>query len=402
MRFCIAVVGKFYELYMLRNSINLFIAFVLFMTSACFAPCIKAEESTTVTVVGVSESFEDKARARDEAFRDAYRRAIEKGVGINIKSGTDMENRVVIMDVVRTRTDGFVKKWKIDDEGTGPGGLYYLTITAEVVKGQLTEDDKDALTLVINLMGNPRFIVTIEETNLGKKPAFSKLEAILTETLTNYGYLSIDSKQKKLIDESKELGKPKRIDNASFRDIAMQMQVDVIIVGKIYTEGLPKNKYFHGTNWVSTKAYCSVSAIIVETGEILEIQSSQCVGTGLTQLDAGEDAIGKCGNKIASKLIWNIPQHIGVTQERTVQLVINGLSYSEYLTLGDQLENMRTVFSVFPKGWKNGGFAHFDIKTTGNENNLAKRLHRHNFKIIKSNMNKIELQKMENETLWDW
>jgi len=387
---------------MLRNSIKLLVALVLFLISACFVHSVQSEESTTVTVVGISETFEDKARARDEAFRDAYRRAIEKGVGIHITSETDMKNLVVIMDVVKARADGFVKNWKIDDEGTRPEGLYYVTMTAEVVKGIINKDDKDALKIVINLMGNPSFIVLIEETNLGQEPSFSTLEATLTESLTGYGYHSIDSEQKKLINETEEFRKIKMDDTLAAIQIATRMQADIVIVGKAYTEGLPKNDFFRGTNWVSSRAHSSVRAIIVETGEVLDINSPQCIGTGLTQWDAGVKAIRKCGNEITNNLIWNIPQHIGVTQKKTVQLVINDISYSEYLTLPAKLGKMRNVMYVFPKGWQKGGPALFDIKATGNANDLAKRLQAHNFQIVRSNMNKIEIQNLQEKSWWSW
>ena len=64
----------------MKIQIKLLIIFMLFLILTCFVLRVQAEESTTVTVVGVSESFESmRLRARDEAFRDAYRRAIEKG-----------------------------------------------------------------------------------------------------------------------------------------------------------------------------------------------------------------------------------------------------------------------------------------------------------------------------------
>jgi hypothetical protein len=180
------------------------------------------------------------------------------------------------------------------------------------------------------------------------------------------------------------------------------MQADVVIIGKAYTEGLPKNDFFRGTNWVSSRAYSSVRAIIAETGEVLDINSPQCIDTGLTQWDAGVKAIKKCGNEIANNLIWNIPQHIGVKQEKTVQLVINGISYSEYLTLPAKLGKIRNVMYVFPKGWQKGGPALFDIKATGNANDLGKRLQAHNFQIVRSNMNKIEIQKLQEKSWWSW
>lgn len=109
--------------------------------------------------------------------------------------------------------------------------------------------------------------------------------------------------------------------NDEARNLALRLQADVIIAGKVYTEELPQNEYFEGTNWVSSKAYISLRTIIAKTGEILEVNGIEQYGTGLTYHDAGSKAIMQCSRKIANGLIWSIPLHIGATQEKTVQRV---------------------------------------------------------------------------------
>ena len=99
----------------------------------CFLAYVRADEPTTVTVDGISAIIgEDRARARDEALRDAYRMALEKA-DVNISAYTEMVDLVVIKDVVQANVEGYVKSWQIDGEGVRDDGLYFVTITAKVV-----------------------------------------------------------------------------------------------------------------------------------------------------------------------------------------------------------------------------------------------------------------------------
>ncbi len=182
--------------------ITLYPLLFMCLMNFCFLTYVQADEPTTVTVDGISTIIgEDRARARDEALRDAYRMALEKA-GVNISAYTEMVDLVVIKDVVQANVEGYVKSWQIDGEGVRDDGLYFVTITAKVVTEAIKKDDKEALKLIINIMGNPRFIVLVDETNIEEEPPFSTLEATLTESLTDYGYHSIDPAQKKIIEET--------------------------------------------------------------------------------------------------------------------------------------------------------------------------------------------------------
>ena len=392
--------GKIFSRYTNCRSIagTLCFIFILFFTNTSHA---QTNEATNVTADGVGLiTGNDTARARDEALRDAYRIALEKA-GVNISAYTEMVNLVVIKDVVRANVDGYVKSWQIDSEGIRDDGLYCVTITAKVVKATLKKDDRDALKLIINLMGNPRFIVLVDEANIGEEPPFPILEASLTETLTDYGYHSIDPEQKKLIVETDEAGMAKSGDVEAAQQLALRTQADVIITGKVYTEKLPKNEHFEGTNWVSSKAYSTIRAVIAETGEILDIASPQKPGMGLSYLDAGMNAIRHCGQSIADNLVWDIPLHIGPSEEKTIQLLVSNLAYSDYSKLAGKLRGMRSVTYAFPRGWEKDAPAVYDRKTTGNAEDLAARLEELGLEILRFNMNKIEIKKVA-KSWWKW
>ena len=387
----------------MRKAISIIIYSLLFISiiSAQLLPSLHAAESTIVTVDGVGTIIgNDMARARDEALRDAYRMAIEKS-GINMSSYTEMVDLVVIKDVVRAEVSGHVESWKIEDEGVRDDGLYYVTIKATVVNTPVKKDDMEALRLLISLMGNPRFIVMIEETNIGKEVPFSTLEATLTEALTDYGYHSIDPKQKKIIEETDDVRRAIGGDTKAAHKLAMRMQADVIIIGSVYTDKLPKSEYFEGTNWVSSKAYSTVRAIIAETGKVLDVISPQKSCTGLTYQDAGIKAIKKCGEAVADDLIRNILQYINVYEGKTIQLLVSGIDYSDYSKLAGNLRDMRKVVNVFPRGWSKDQPAVYDLKTTGNTEDLMARLETLGLEIVRFNMNKIEAKKV-GKSWWKW
>ena len=376
------------------RAITVTLCSICLIVYCCISPA-QAGDSTSVTADGVGLiTSNDTARARDEALRDAYRMALEKA-GVNISAYTEMVDLVVIKDVVRANVEGYVESWEIDSEGIRDDGLYYVTITAKVVKTAIKKDDRDALKLIINLMGNPRFLVLIDETNIGEEPPFSILESSLTEALTSYGYHSIDPEQKKLITEADEIKMARNGNTEATQQLAIRMQADVIIVGNVYTEKLPKNEYFESTNWVSSKAYSTVRAVIAETGEILNVKSSQKPGAGLTYKDAGIKAIKQCGLTIADNLVWNIPLHIGMTEERTIQLLVNDLAYSDYSKLAGKLRNIRSVTYVFPREWGKGVPAVYDIKTTATEDDITARFEEIGLEVLKFKMNKIEVKKVK-------
>lgn len=354
-----------------------------------------AREATIVTADGVGLiTGGDTTRARDEALRDAYRIALEKA-GVNISAYTEMVDLVVIKDVIRSNVEGHIESWKIDSECIRDDGLYSVTITAEVVKGAIKRDDREALKLIINLMGNPRFLVLADETNIGEEPPFSILESSLTEALIGYGYHSIDTEQKRLIIEPDEVERAKKGDAEAIQQLAIKMQADVIIVGNVYTEKLPINEYFKGTDWVSCKAYSTARVVIAETGEILNIKNSQKPGAGLTYRDAGIKAIKQCGLTIADNLVWEIPLHIGMSEEKTIQLLVSDLTYSDYSELTGKLRNMRGVTYVFPREWKKGVPAVYDIKTTANTEDITARLEVIDLELLRINMSKIEVRKVK-------
>jgi len=125
------------------------------------------------------------------------------------------------------------------------------------------------------------------------------------------------------------------------------------------------------------------------------VKSSQKPGAGLTYKDAGIKAIKQCGLTIADNLVWNIPLHIGMTEERTIQLLVSDLAYSDYSKLAGKLRNIRGVTYVFPREWEQGVPAIYDIKATATEDDITARFETIGLEVLRFKMNKIEVKKVK-------
>lgn len=111
---------------------NLILLLALSVPGAAFA----AGADVTVTVEGFAACPDaaQKASGRQAALADALRRAVEKGAGVLVTSDTHTKNYLLASDAVRTSSDGFVREYKILDEGLD-SGTYRVKIEARVAPG---------------------------------------------------------------------------------------------------------------------------------------------------------------------------------------------------------------------------------------------------------------------------
>ena len=87
------------------------------------------EETKTVIVTGVGSD-------RDGAIRQGLRSAVEKAIGVYLKTESVVENFDLISDKILTHSRGYVRSYDILRERT-EGGLIFLSISAEVIVKQL-------------------------------------------------------------------------------------------------------------------------------------------------------------------------------------------------------------------------------------------------------------------------
>lgn len=146
----------------------------------------------TVTVQGIASlDGASKDIVHKKALNDAFRNAVEKGLGVWIKSQSEVKDFELKKDEIITRAEGYVTEHEIINE-TESGGVYTVTIKATVAIDKIGADFKQLVGRVKTQMGNPSiaFVLTTWE-NRGKK-ASANLTKETTSTTKDISLQLID------------------------------------------------------------------------------------------------------------------------------------------------------------------------------------------------------------------
>lgn len=119
----------------------------------------------TVTAVGRAEIIgSNKDGARNNALANAYREAVEKGIGVWVQSQTEVKDSELVRDQILTRAQGYVTNHEVIKEKV-EDNLLAITIKAVVAVDKIGADIKSLVGRVSTQMGNPSitFVLTTWE-----------------------------------------------------------------------------------------------------------------------------------------------------------------------------------------------------------------------------------------------
>ncbi|MFN4149644.1 MAG: hypothetical protein ACK4IX_01775 [Candidatus Sericytochromatia bacterium] len=135
-----------------------------------FSNTIVIAKDQTVTVQGIASlDGASKDIVHKKALTDAFRNAVEKGLGVWVKAQSEVKDFELKKDEIITRAEGYVTEHEILNE-TENGGVYTVTIKATVAIDKIGADFKQLVGRVKTQMGNPSitFVLTTWE-NKGMK-----------------------------------------------------------------------------------------------------------------------------------------------------------------------------------------------------------------------------------------
>lgn len=121
-------------------------------------------EDQYVNVSGQAMIEGNKDTAQKKALSDAFRNAVEKGLGVWIKSETNVKDFQVKKDEILTKAEGYVIEHEILKE-KDENGIYTVTIRAKVAVDKIGSDIKQLIGRLKVQMGNPSiaFVLTTWE-----------------------------------------------------------------------------------------------------------------------------------------------------------------------------------------------------------------------------------------------
>lgn len=131
----------------------------------CAFPRIALGDDQFVNAVGKAEIIgNNRDAARNKALANAFRGAVEKGIGVWIQSQTEVKDNTLAKDQILTKAEGYVTDHEILKEGT-EDNTYSVTIRAQVSVDRIAADFKQLVGRVKTQMGNPSitFVLTTWE-----------------------------------------------------------------------------------------------------------------------------------------------------------------------------------------------------------------------------------------------
>lgn len=355
------------------------------LASRCYA-----QEVQTVTADGVAAIIDgNKAIARDEALKDAQRKAIEGAVGAMISSETAVQNFQLLSDKIYSQSQGYIKSYKVVSEGAEDATLFKVTIQATVGTEGL-KNDLGALGLLMQRVEKPRVLFMIAEQNIGHEfyvfwwyghseykgqhYDMAASETALKEEFLAKGFNVVDSSVatgKITISNAYRIAD---LTNDGAVSIGRQLGAEVVIKGKALAKEGPRTS---GSSVGSYLADVTASALRVDNGQVLASGRGHGVSRNISEVTGGTEALERASKELAEKMIDQITAKW--TAETSgggmVQLTVKGIGdYKNFVKFKDMIQKqVRGVQGVYQRSLE-GGTAVIDVDIKGTAQSLADEL----------------------------
>jgi hypothetical protein len=240
----------------------------------------KSSEGEVVEAEGLApHNPKDMIATKRASLVDAQRTAVEKAVGVYVSARTLVEKAVAIENNILAKTDGYVKKYEILQEGP-QGDLYHTRIRALVALKELQDDLRELSLTSAPDLRKPRVLIDIVETMGGKEsvedePAASALQRMLSES----GFVIVTPERAK--------------------------QADLVIKGK--ATAYP----FQGQGlggFVSYRARLTVEAVRSGTNDVISSVTQEASGLGGNTDLAALKSLETVGEMVGRDLSMSLPE----------------------------------------------------------------------------------------------
>jgi len=246
--------------------------FILAAVVLCFS-------ADFVNVKGIGEGA-----GESDALIAAKRNALENSVGVFLSSKQIAENYVMISDNIISKSNGFIKKYSVNETAKTEAGTVRVTITADItdVVDQIVQDEI-ALKLLLTEMKLPSFAVRIYDKN-GKKD--DKAEASVKKFLIEKGM--------KLKNIKNEITEP---------DSLKKQKIDFLLEGNTDYEFISLENTYNIKSMKSLQITINLELTDCKTGEIVSTHSVAGKKAHISETTAKETALQQIGPQVAAYII---------------------------------------------------------------------------------------------------
>lgn len=378
---------------------------VVMALSLLLAPALAEEaqeELKTVDADGFSQITGDNTLiARDAAINDALRKAVEQAVGSFISAESLVENYQILSDNVYTKTEGFVKNYKVIGE-TQTQGLFKATVRATVAVGNI-QRDLDAMGLLMAKVEKPRvlFIVsedipghpsdTLKRLGDGGDISMPAAESAMKELFLNKGFNVVDIESSADRVDVRPEAKSSGLTNEKARRLGRTLDAEIVV--RVKAVARPGG----ATPGSQVKAYLadiSADAIRVDDARVMASVLSRGTARNISDVSGGIDAISKASGDAAEKLMDQII--VKWSKGNIIAVKLTGVAgYTDVVDIINMLKKeVRGVKAVYQRRFA-GNEVTLEVEANVPAKAVADALARHSkrpAKILRATQNSIEAE----------
>ncbi|MCX7703949.1 MAG: hypothetical protein N2234_07645 [Planctomycetota bacterium] len=305
---------------------------------------------------------------RDEALKDALRKAVEQGVGVIVTSHSEVRDYQLVFEQILTEAAGYVKTYTIKSEGYEGEKRYAVEVDAVVSTAEI-KGDWAALKTLIQQKGNPTFLVAVidkvdGEPEKGSSIAQSEITAfMLSKDIQMVNQKIADEALKKETEAARIAG-----DKDKLVALAKKLAADMVIIGSV--ESTLGNSVDFGGGRVRVRYNVTVALeavraddgiVVAVANETPQLDADSCSGWGkreaaLKALKSGakaaaENALSEILKKWQKELLTGAP----------ITLEVKNITFPKAKQLQDALKKIR--FTTIVKMDFSSNFATIYLKT---------------------------------------
>jgi hypothetical protein len=335
-------------------------------------------ETETVTADGMAGLQENQAISRDIAVKDALRKAVEQAVGVMLSSETIVENSALVRDSIYSKSQGYIKQYKIVKEASVQiQNVYVVTVLAVIGVSDL-KNDLGALGLLHARVGKPRTLFMVAQQQLGRDtPQYLPAGEIgAAETAMKEEFMS---KEFNVIDRASltanlAANRITDLSDATARETGRKLGAEIVIK---CTALVKEGSRTAGSPVVSYHADITASAIRVDNGQLLASGRGQGVARHIAQNTGENSALDLAGRDVGKKLIDQIIAKwiVETSGVQVTQFTIRGLKdMQELLKIKEFITGeLRGVQNIIQRSFDKG-VAILDVSATSNAQQMGDEL----------------------------
>ncbi len=296
----------------------------------------------TITVTGEAAIIQGNVdSAKEAALLDAFRKAVEQGVGTLIAADTLVQNYRVIDDNIFTKARGYVKGWEILSEYS-LGDRYKMDVRCDV-SSESIEEDLIALNILQEAKHKPRIMIVISEQHLWSYVDQPASETTMISKFLDKEFKVVDQSQSEKVRKSDEMKAVLQGDDAAAAQIGLRYGAEVIIVGKAFSETGGKVYRME-----SARGSVEARAIRCDTAEIIAAGTAQASGADISEAVAGKKAVQQAASQLSDDLIAQIAKRwsADIVGGASVQLTINNIDFSQLASFKKALREIKGVQDI--------------------------------------------------------